>query len=226
MSAARTENERTLPGSQHEAAGELARASGGAGSRCAALPRASKVISFPRTRSRRGSDTNYSLCFYHPERARVRFDVPPEKMQLRLLVWSRAGAEVGLETRDITIPDSGRRPRRPPTPVILRARTPREMQQLKADPGGRWSSRREFAPADRRDSAAAHGPAIRLCAFSARLLSRTGQAMSQLTVSPPDAAGLLPQPELPLAEWRRATTSSKSTQPGPRKAGSSWSRSA
>jgi hypothetical protein len=132
--------------------------------------------------------------------ARVTFDVPPGKMQLRLSVEG-AGAEVlDSETRDITIPDLTTPQTSLSTPVILRARTPREMQQLKADPRPMPVISREFSRADRLlIRVAAYGPGDQAPALSARLLSRTGQTMSQLTVSPPDAAGMPPQIELPLA---------------------------
>lgn len=128
--------------------------------------------------------------------SRASFDVAPGKMQLRLSVENADGQVLDSEIREITVPDFtgqiviG-------TPEVFRARTVRELQQLKADPRALPLVGREFTRTERLlIRLAAYGPAGTTPNLTARLLNRGGQAMSELPVAPSAAEG---RSELELA---------------------------
>ncbi len=103
------------------------------------------------------------------------------------------------ETREISLPDFGAPQTSLGTPEVLRARTARDYQQLKADSDAVPVAVREFSRTDRLlIRAPAYGPANTVPAVTARLLNRGGQAMTdlQVTVGAPDSMALI---DLPLA---------------------------
>src|SRR5207253_1978061 len=63
----------------------------------------------------------------------VTFDVKPGKMQLRVSVEGTGAQTLDSEVRDITVPDLAAPQTMIGTPKLYRARTPRELQQLKGD---------------------------------------------------------------------------------------------
>jgi VWFA-related protein len=119
--------------------------------------------------------------------SRVVFDAAPGKMELRLSVEGGSGV-LDTEIREITVPDLTATQTSLGTPVLFRARTPRDIQQLKADPQAVPATGREFSRTDRLFMrVAAYG--VGAPALSVHMLSRAGQVMSELPVTPPAAPG-------------------------------------
>jgi VWFA-related protein len=131
--------------------------------------------------------------------SRITFDANPGKIQLRMSVTGAASQVLDSETRELTIPDLTSPQTTIGTPEILRARTARDFQQLKADPAGMPIAAREFSRTDRLIiRVPAYGPGGTAPTLSVHLLNRTGSAMSELAASPAPTAGMQ-QVELPLA---------------------------
>ena len=131
--------------------------------------------------------------------SRITFDVNPGKIQLRMSVTGAASQVLDSETRELTIPDLTSPQITIGTPEVLRARTARDFQQLKADPAGIPIAAREFSRTDRLIiRVPAYGPGGTAPTLSVHLLNRTGSAMSELPASPAPTAGMQ-QVELPLA---------------------------
>jgi len=129
----------------------------------------------------------------------ITFEVPPGAMQLRLAVESSSAEVLDSETREITVPDMTSPDVALGTPEIFRARTARELQQLKTDPRPVPTAVREFSRTDRLlVRVRAYGPAAAAPTLTARLLNRTGAPMSTLEFASP-AAGIDPTIEVPLA---------------------------
>lgn len=130
--------------------------------------------------------------------SRVTFEAPPGHLQLRLSVEGRGAQVVDSETRDLVVPDLTSPDIAIGTPVVLRARTVREWQQLKADRESVPVAARDFIRTDRLlIRVPAYGPAGTTPALGARLLNRAGQPVADLSV----VAGAAAEPEidLPLA---------------------------
>jgi len=131
--------------------------------------------------------------------SRITFDVNPGKIQLRMSVTGAASQVLDSETREIAIPDLTSTQTMIGTPEVLRARTARELQQLKSDPAGIPIAAREFSRTDRLIiRVPAYGPGGTTPALSVHLLGRAGNAMSELAPAPAPTAGMQ-QVELPLA---------------------------
>jgi hypothetical protein len=131
---------------------------------------------------------------------RVTFEADPGTMQLHVSVEGTDSDVLDSETRDIAVPDLGSPHTSLSTPQVYRARTVREMQQLKSDAEAVPTTGREFSRADRLlIKIAAYGPGSPPPTLSARLLSRAGQTMTALMVLQPDMPGGLSQIELPLS---------------------------
>ncbi len=114
--------------------------------------------------------------------SQVTFDVPPGTMQLRLSVEGANAGVIDSEIRDVPVPDLTKTTTSLGTPAVFRARTPRELQQMKADPQAIPAATREFSRTDRVfvrvPVYGAGAPAV-----SVHLLNRTGQAMSEIPVT-------------------------------------------
>ena len=120
--------------------------------------------------------------------SRVVFDAAPGKMQLRLSVEGAGSGVLDSEVRDIVIPDLTSTQTSLGTPMLFRARTPRELQQLKADPQAVPATTREFSRTDRMFMrVAAYGAGAP--ALSVHMLNRAGQTMSEIPVTAPAAGG-------------------------------------
>jgi len=131
--------------------------------------------------------------------SRVSFEVNPGKVQLRLSIEGPASQVLDTEVREITVPDLTSADVMLGTPELLRARTLRDFQQLKADPAAVPVPGREFSRTDRvLVRVASYAPANATATVTARLLNRTGQAMNDLTVTPASAAGVT-EIDLPLS---------------------------
>jgi hypothetical protein len=120
-------------------------------------------------------------------------------VQLRLSVEGSAGAGViDSEVREFVIPDLTTTQTTLGTPAVFRARTPRELQQLKGDPQAVPATLREFSRTDRIFvRVAAYGAGAP--AVTAHLLNREGQPMSELPVTPPAAPAADASVDVPLA---------------------------
>jgi hypothetical protein len=82
---------------------------------------------------------------------------------------------------------------------VFRARTVRELQQIKSDPQAVPSAGREFRRTDRVVvKIPAYGPGVTPPTITARLLNRAGDPMNDVPVVPGEAGGL-PSVELTLA---------------------------
>jgi len=129
---------------------------------------------------------------------RVTFDARPGKMQLRLSIEGQNSQVLDSETREIDVPDLTTTQAAFGTPLVFRARTARDMQQLKADPQALPTVNREFSRTDRllvRVPAYGAGkPAV-----SCHMLNRTGQSMFELPVTDSPAAAEQHVIEVPLA---------------------------
>jgi VWFA-related protein len=129
--------------------------------------------------------------------SRVVFDAVPGKMQLRLSVEGNSGV-LDSEVREIDVPDLTGYKTALGTPALFRGRTPRDIQQLKADPQAVPATGREFSRTDRMFLRVAvygaGGPAL-----SVHMLSRTGQTMNELPVTPAPTPGGDAVVDVPLA---------------------------
>jgi VWFA-related protein len=113
--------------------------------------------------------------------AMVTFDAVPGPMQLRLSVEGADAQVLDAESREITIPDLASAATVFGTPAIYRARTVRDVQLLRTNRDGTPTAIREFRRTDRllvRIPTYTTPPAV-----SAKILNRTGQAISELQVS-------------------------------------------
>src|SRR5216684_6957985 len=131
---------------------------------------------------------------------RTTFEVPPGKLRLRLSVEGSGTNVLDTETREITIPDLTAPLTLLSTPEVFRARTAREMQQLKNDARPLPVVGREFSRTDRLlIRVPAYGPGTAAPKLTAHLLSRTGQRMSDLPVTASASPDKPPEIEFPLS---------------------------
>jgi VWFA-related protein len=130
--------------------------------------------------------------------SQVAFDAPPGTMQLRLSVEGASSGVIDSEVRDVVIPDLTKTTTALGTPAVYRARTPRELQQMKADPQSVPATTREFSRTDRIfvrvPVYGAGAPSL-----SVHLLNRGGQAMSEVPVTAPAAPATDSLIDLPVA---------------------------
>jgi hypothetical protein len=111
----------------------------------------------------------------------VAFDATPGKMQLRLSVEGASSQVLDSELREITVPDLTAAQTVLGTPEVLRARTVRELQQIKADPAAVPFATREFSRTDRLViRVPVYGPGNTAPTLSVHLLNRAGQPMSEI----------------------------------------------
>jgi VWFA-related protein len=115
---------------------------------------------------------------------RISFDADPGTVTLRISVEAESSEVLDTETREVTVPDLTGPGAAVGTPQLLRARTARDVQQIKNDPAAVPTAAREFSRTERlviRVPAYGPGGAV---SVSARLLNRAGQPMSDLPVAP------------------------------------------
>ncbi len=114
----------------------------------------------------------------------VTFDAAPGEMQLRLAVESADAEVLDSEVRELTVPDLTAPDAAMATPEVFRARTVRDLQQLKSDPRATPTAAREFSRSDRVFvRVITYGSAAAAPAVTAKLLNRTGQAIVDLPVT-------------------------------------------
>jgi hypothetical protein len=111
-------------------------------------------------------------------------------MQLRVSVEGTSAQVLDTEIRELTIPDLTSSQAILGTPEVLRARSAREFQQLRADPDAIPVATREFIRTDRLlIRVPAYGPAATAPALSVHLLNRAGQSMVELQAAPSSIEG-------------------------------------
>jgi VWFA-related protein len=134
-----------------------------------------------------------------PASARLTFEVPPGKVQLRVAVEGIGSETLDSEVRELTVPDLTSPQTVIATPEVFRARTVRELQQIKSDPEAIPSAGREFRRTDRLVvKIPAYGPGVTPPTVTVRLLNRSGAPMNDVPVVASDGGGL-PTIELALA---------------------------
>jgi VWFA-related protein len=117
---------------------------------------------------------------------KITFDAPPGKMQMRVSVESAGSEVLDSEIREVAVPDLTAPDTAIGTPAVFRARTVRELQQLKTDAQAAPTAAREFSRSDRvfvRVPIYGQNPTV-----TAKLLNRAGDAMSELAASGAGAA--------------------------------------
>jgi VWFA-related protein len=131
-------------------------------------------------------------------RGTVTFEAPPGKVSLRMSIEGKPGDVLDTDDRTIEVPDFTEPKPRLTTPRVFVAHTPREFQTLKNDAAAAPTAAREFRRTERlllRLNGVAPGGSGTL-SYSARLLNRQGDRMSDLTVVPGDAGATM---DIPLA---------------------------
>ena len=115
---------------------------------------------------------------------RISFEVQPGKLELRMSVEGTSAEVLDSEVREIVVPDLSSMRTALGTPEVYRARTVRELQQLKADRLSAPVAAREFSRTDRVFlRVPAYGPGDGTPKLTARLLNRAGQAIRDLPVA-------------------------------------------
>jgi len=126
------------------------------------------------------------------------FEVPPGRLDLRMVIEGARGQVIDSTTRDLTVPDFTTVTMSFATPRVYRARTVPELQALKKNPDALPTSDREFSRTDRLFiRAEAYAPGGATPPVSARLLNRGGQSMADLPVQ--QGAGKAAEIDLPLS---------------------------
>jgi VWFA-related protein len=118
--------------------------------------------------------------------ATTTFDAPPGQLQLRMVVENARGQVVDSATREVTVPDFTKVEVSLGTPRVFRARTAREMQNVRANPAAQPAVDRTFSRAERiLVKVDAYAPGGSAPTVTARLLNRTGQPVADLPIQPP-----------------------------------------
>jgi VWFA-related protein len=131
--------------------------------------------------------------------SRVTFDVAPGKIQLRISVEGTASQVLDSEMREISVPDLTSAQATLGTASVLRARTAREFQTLRADGDAVPIAGREFSRIEHLlVRVPTYGPGGTTPVLSVHLLNRAGAAMNELKAEPAPRPGEQ-QIDLPLA---------------------------
>jgi hypothetical protein len=118
--------------------------------------------------------------------AKVSFEVPPGKLQLRVSVEDATAQVLDSELREIVVPDLTAPTTTLGTPEVFRARTIPELQRMKADLQARPAAGREFRRTDRVFlRVPAYAPGSEPATVTAKLLNRSGQTIADLAVTRP-----------------------------------------
>ncbi|HTM26682.1 MAG TPA: VWA domain-containing protein [Vicinamibacterales bacterium] len=115
--------------------------------------------------------------------ASVAFSAPPGAVELRIIVENAQGRVIDSTSETLTLPDYAQTQVSLSTPRVYRARTAREMLQLRNNPDAPPIVTREFSRAERLlirfDAYAAGGTPPEV---TARLLNRAGQPMADVPI--------------------------------------------
>ncbi len=119
--------------------------------------------------------------------SQVTFEAPPGQIQLRMVVEGPRGQVLDSATREMTLPDFTAVQVSIATPQVYRARTPRDIQNIKkAESTVPPTADRSFARTDRLFiRTAAYAPGDATPAMAARLLNRNGEPMADVPVRTP-----------------------------------------
>jgi VWFA-related protein len=133
-----------------------------------------------------------------PAGGSVSFEVPPGTVQLRLSVEGPSSNTLDTETRSLSVPDLTAPQTSLSTPEMFLARTPHDLQLIKANPQAVPTVSRDFVRTDHLlVRVSAYGPGTTPPKLTAKLVNRSGQSMADLPVS---AASDRPSEiDLPLA---------------------------
>jgi VWFA-related protein len=137
----------------------------------------------------------------------VTLEAPPGKLALRLSIEGKPDDVIDTDDRTIDVPDFTEPKPRLTTPRVYVARNAREFRTLRDDPSAAPTATREFRRTERLllrlDAVAPGGDGG--VTYTARLLNRQGDRMSDLTVSPAaNGAGCtidFPLASLPTGEF-------------------------
>ena len=111
------------------------------------------------------------------------FEVPPGRLELKMIVEGARGQVIDSVGRDLTVPDFSTVTMSFGTPRVFRVRTIPELQALKSRPDAVPTTEREFSRTDRLFiRVEAYAPGGVAPPVTARLLNRAGQSMSALPV--------------------------------------------
>jgi hypothetical protein len=111
-------------------------------------------------------------------------------MQLRITVQNATGQVMDSSTSDVTVPDYTKPQVSLGTPRLFRARTPRDVQAIKANPAAAPSTDRMFARTERLlVRVDAYAPGTAPPTLTARLLNRAGTPMFDVPVQMSDTGG-------------------------------------
>jgi VWFA-related protein len=114
----------------------------------------------------------------------VSFDAPPGQVQLRIVVQADGGQVVDAVTRELTLPDFTQVQVAFATPEVFRARTARDITQIRSNPDAAPTVDREFSRVERLlIRTEAYTPGGAAPSMTARLLNRGGQQMADLPVT-------------------------------------------
>jgi VWFA-related protein len=128
----------------------------------------------------------------------VSFDAPPGQLQLRLNVEGVRGQVLDSTIRELTVPDYTQVQVSLGTPRVYRARSAREIQDIRVNPAAIPSVNHEFSRAERLlVRIEGYAPGGTTPTVTARLLNRSGTAMSDLPFK--QAADGFFEAELPLS---------------------------
>lgn len=131
----------------------------------------------------------------------VTFEAPPGRLSLRMSIEEKPDDVLDTDDRTVEVPDFTEPKPRLLTPRVYVARTAREFQAIKADLDAPPTATREFRRTERlllRLDGVAPGGSPAGLKYSARLLNRQGDRMTDLTVASP-AAGAAATMDFPLA---------------------------
>jgi VWFA-related protein len=135
-----------------------------------------------------------------PVPARVVFDAPPGKLQLRVSVETAGSQVLDTDVRDVDVPDLTAPQVMLTTPAVYSVRTARDFRALVSDPNAVPTPDREFSRIERLlIRFAAYGPGNSVPALTVHLLSRGGQQMSALVVQASDKSPQEQSIDLPLS---------------------------
>jgi VWFA-related protein len=130
--------------------------------------------------------------------AAASFDAPPGQLQLRIVVQTADNQVMDSSTQEISVPDYTKVQVSIGTPRVFRARTPRELQALLANPDAVPVAERVFSRTERIGlRAEAYAPGGTAPTVTARLLNRNGDAMSEVPVR---MSGSMVELDLALAQ--------------------------
>jgi VWFA-related protein len=111
------------------------------------------------------------------------FDAPPGQLQMRIVLEGTKGEVLDSAVREITVPDFTNVQLSLGTPRLYRARSVRDLQNIKSQPDAPPTTDREFSRTERLlVRVEAYAPGGVQPAVTARLLNRAGERMSDFPV--------------------------------------------